>query len=109
MFTVEIFEEKFQKYLTTLTEKGFFTGTEPGSQEYNDRVEKARSRLKEEEEKANKVRMEKAEEKKAEGNALLRENKTDEAIEKYTEAIELNPYNAIYYANRFDTNNIVRL
>merc|ERR1711974_176884 len=34
------------------------------------------------------------------GNTLLRESKHDEAIEKYTEAINLNPYNAIYYANR---------
>jgi len=96
----QIFEEKFEQYLKSLTEKGFFTGTEPGTQQYNDRVEKARSRLKEEEEKAKQRRVELAEEKKAEGNTLLRENNIDEAIEKYSEAINLNPYNAIYYANR---------
>jgi len=95
-----LFEEKFQKYLATLSEKGFFSGTEPGSEEYNARVEKARARLKEEEEKAKQRRIEEAEVKKGEGNTLLRESKTEEAIEKYTEAINLNPNNAIYYANR---------
>jgi len=96
----QIFEEKFQKYLSALTEKGFFTGTEPGSAAYNERVEKARARLKDEEKKAQVQREAQAEEKKAEGNAFLRDSKIDDAIKAYTEAIDLNPYNAIYYANR---------
>jgi len=96
----QIFEEKFQKYLAALTEKGFFTGTELGSAEYNERVEKARARLKDEEKKAQAQREAQAEEKKAEGNTFLRDSKIDEAIKAYTEAIDLNPYNAIYYANR---------
>merc|ERR1711974_452164 len=50
--------------------------------------------------KAKERRIAQAEEKKAEGNTLLRESKTEEAIERYSEAINLNPNNAIYYANR---------
>merc|ERR1712137_678571 len=96
----KIFEEKFEKYLAALTEKGFFTGTQPGSAEYKERMEKARARLKEEEKKAQAQREAQAEEKKAEGNALLRDSKIDDAIKAYTEAIDLNPYNAIYYGNR---------
>merc|ERR1712137_999714 len=88
------------QYLAALTEKGFFTGTQPGSAEYKERMEKARARLKEEEKKAQAQREAQAEEKKAEGNTLLRDSKIDEAIKAYTEAIDLNPYNAIYYANR---------
>ena len=34
------------------------------------------------------------------GNELLRQNKTLEAIESYSRAIELNPESNIYYANR---------
>lgn len=97
---IELFEEKFEKYLASLSEKGFFTGTEPGSQEYNERVEKARERLQQEEEKAKERRIEQAEQKKVEGNTFLRDSKIDEAIEAYSEAINLYPNNAIYYANR---------
>ncbi len=37
---------------------------------------------------------------KAKGNAAFRGSRWAEAIEKYTEAIELDPTNAIYYSNR---------
>lgn len=37
---------------------------------------------------------------KLDGNQLLKEEKYNEAIIKYTKAIEINPNNAIYYANR---------
>ena len=95
-----MFDEKFKKYLATLTEKGFFVGTEEGSAEYNERVQKARTRLQAEEEKVKQARIEQAELKKTEGNTLLRESKINEAIACYTEAINLNPSNAIYYGNR---------
>jgi len=95
-----IFDEKFQKYIATLTEKGYFQGTEEGSDEYNQRLQKAKDRLIAEEEKALEARKEQAEIKKAEGNTFLRESKIQEAISSYSEAIKLYPKNAIYYANR---------
>ncbi|KAI9030430.1 hypothetical protein DFJ74DRAFT_656613 [Hyaloraphidium curvatum] len=42
----------------------------------------------------------KAEEKKTAGNQRMGEKKYEEAIELYTEAIDLDPENAVYYANR---------
>lgn len=41
-----------------------------------------------------------AEAKKAEGNALLGQTNYPAAVDKYTQAIRINPNNAIYYANR---------
>jgi hypothetical protein len=45
-------------------------------------------------------RNERAEKFKAEGNQQLQEKQYTKAIESYTKAIEMNPENAIYYANR---------
>ncbi|KAI0047823.1 TPR-like protein [Auriscalpium vulgare] len=42
----------------------------------------------------------KAEKAKQQGNALMSSKKYDEAIAAYTEAIEIDPINAIYYSNR---------
>lgn len=44
--------------------------------------------------------IEEADSLKNEGNAALKNNQLDLAIEKYTQAIDLNPNNAIYYSNR---------
>ena len=93
----------------TLTEKGYFQGTEEGSDEYNQRLQKAKDRLIAEEEKALEARKEQAEIKKAEGNTFLRESKIQEAISSYSEAIKLYPKNAIYYANRLDIINRIIL
>lgn len=41
-----------------------------------------------------------AEEAKLRGNTALKEHRFDDAIEHYTQAIELDPSNAIFYANR---------
>jgi tetratricopeptide (TPR) repeat protein len=41
-----------------------------------------------------------AEKLKSEGNRLMQMKKYNEALEKYTDAINLNPINPIYYANR---------
>src|SRR5690606_24351167 len=49
---------------------------------------------------AEKKKIEEAEKLKALGNEKLSSGKTEEAIEFYNRAIELNPNNAVYYANR---------
>lgn len=41
-----------------------------------------------------------AEEKKTAGNQKMAEKKYDEAIDLYSESIELDPSNAVYYSNR---------
>jgi len=43
---------------------------------------------------------EKAEKVKAEANVLFKNKNYDKAIEKYTEAIKLNPFVPVYYSNR---------
>lgn len=96
----DIFEEKFQKYLASLREKGYFNNVEQDSEEYNLRVSKARARLEAEEKEQSAARLAQAEEKKQLGNELLQQKKIDEAIQAYNEAITLNPKSAIYYANR---------
>lgn len=94
------FEDKLAEYLEKLRSVGYFKGAEEGSDEEKRRIDRAREKLKTRLEEDKKVREEAAEAKKNEGNALLSERKFEEAIQAYTEAIELNPKNAIYFANR---------
>jgi len=49
---------------------------------------------------ASAVNKEMAEKKKVEGNDFMRDGKFNEAIASYTNAIDLDPNNAIYYSNR---------
>jgi len=112
-------EEKFLNYKELLTKRGYFNGVNEGSAEYEERLQKARARF------LNKFqspsgatskssepaldpyahlshseRAAKGDEHKIAGNEYIRTAKYPEAIEEYTTAINYDPSNAIYYANR---------
>eukprot|EP00735_Rhodelphis_limneticus_P006376 TRINITY_DN1877_c0_g1::TRINITY_DN1877_c0_g1_i1::g.14080::m.14080 TRINITY_DN1877_c0_g1::TRINITY_DN1877_c0_g1_i1::g.14080 ORF type:complete len:540 (+),score=164.15,sp/Q80W98/SGTB_RAT/38.16/2e-35,TPR_11/PF13414.1/4.3e-20,TPR_11/PF13414.1/0.00016,TPR_1/PF00515.23/0.004,TPR_1/PF00515.23/1.5e-06,TPR_1/PF00515.23/0.00014,TPR_1/PF00515.23/3.5e+03,TPR_2/PF07719.12/4.8e+03,TPR_2/PF07719.12/0.0049,TPR_2/PF07719.12/2.7e-05,TPR_2/PF07719.12/0.012,TPR_2/PF07719.12/5.2e+02,TPR_17/PF13431.1/0.58,TPR_17/PF13431 len=114
---------KFRELVQSLEAKGYFKGTETGSEEYNSRLDKARQKFEskygklpananvtapssastaapEEPEMSENEKKEKAEQLKAEGNRFLAAQEFEKAIESYTEAIALNHHNAIYFANR---------
>jgi len=94
------FQKSYRSYLAVLEEKGYFKDTTPGDGEYEARAEKARARLQEKVDAEKAQRKASAEAKKAEGNAKLSARDFAAAVALYGEAIELDPSNAIYYANR---------
>ena len=96
--------EEFRQYLNILESKGYLSGVQSGTPDYQQKVVKAQEKflfhrqqklLEEQRQKA-------AEDKKQLGNEYLLAKKYAEAIQAYTEAIDLNPNNAIYYSNRSD-------
>lgn len=108
--------DKFHQFVDVLKKNNFFAGTTPGSAQYKERLDAARQKYNtkfpnlaiddletvapkglipgtpEAKEMANKI--------KNEGNALLGSKAFEKAAEKYTEAIALDPENAIFYGNR---------
>lgn len=90
-------EVKFNTFLSLLEKKGYFNGAEQGSEEYQSRVERARKKF---EKHNNPYSGMTAEEVKTKGNEFMSQGKYEDAIQAYTKAIELNPENAIYFANR---------
>lgn len=100
-------DPKFAEFLQLLKSKDFFKGLTQGSKQYNDRLTAAKKKWIEKQSltsnqpkvvtEADKAA---AEQCKAEGNAFLSQAKFEQAIEKYTQSINLNPHNAIYFANR---------
>lgn len=90
-------EQKFKVFLSLIEKKGFFNGVEPGSDEYKARLERAREKF---EKHNNPYYGLTADEVKAKGNELMSQCKYTEAIAAYTKAIELNPENALFFANR---------
>lgn len=90
-------EAKFAQFLTLLEKKGYFKGTEPGTEQYNARVEKARGKFTKHN---NPYEGLSAEEVKTKGNEFMSQCKYKDAIACYSKAIELDPENAIYFANR---------
>nr|CCC91089.1 conserved hypothetical protein [Trypanosoma congolense IL3000] len=90
-------DEKFNSFLELLTKKGYFTGAEPGSEEYNSRLEKARQKF---EKRNNPYDGMTAEEIKNKGNELMGVTKYKEAVAAYTKAIEMEPENHVFFANR---------
>eukprot|EP01095_Lingulamoeba_sp_RSL-Kostka_P011874 TRINITY_DN4621_c0_g1_i1.p1 TRINITY_DN4621_c0_g1~~TRINITY_DN4621_c0_g1_i1.p1 ORF type:complete len:395 (+),score=169.46 TRINITY_DN4621_c0_g1_i1:160-1344(+) len=91
------FENRFVEYNLILKKQGAYKGLEEGTQEWEEREQLLRSKLKDiEKQKREKT----AEQKKAEGNVKLQNHQFNEAIDLYSQAIELNPNNAIYYSNR---------
>ncbi|CAE7500374.1 SGT2, partial [Symbiodinium microadriaticum] len=113
---------KFQSFLGTVTERGYFKGTEPGSVEYLQRLSKVIAKFKAKYHGAGEppskgasaaaapsgtadsaAREKLAEEKKAAGNAAVGKKDYEEAVQLYSEAISFSPGGAnshIYYGNR---------
>lgn len=86
-------EPQLQRFLQLLKQKGFFSGVEPNTPAYAERYEKAlKAFQKHREDTANAL--------KEEGNKLLLSKRYRESIEKYSEAIDMNPSVAIFYCNR---------
>lgn len=104
--------ELLNKFITMLSSKGFFNGTTVGSPEYQERYAKAVEQfhaklgapstatssgvaaITAEQKKAQ------AEQRKAKGNDFLANKQYREAVSEYTAAVELQPDNAVYRANR---------
>ena len=113
---------KWPQFLALLKDKSFFAGAAEGTAEHAKRMEAARAKFESkyaaeaasssssaaaasspapaEVSAADKSAAESA---KNAGNALLAKQDHQGACDKYTEAIKLNPTNAIYYANRAAT------
>jgi tetratricopeptide (TPR) repeat protein len=86
-------EDEFVKYIELLNKKGYFNGTEVGTPLYEARLDKAKQRF------AAKY-VKNPEQHKDAGNEFVRKGSFKEALTEYTLAIEGEPNNAIYYANR---------
>lgn len=90
-------DEKFAAFVELLGKKGYFNGVEPGTDDYNARLAKAREKFNQ---RNNPYEGLSGEQLKTKGNELMTQAKYKEAIAYYTKAIELEPTNYIYYANR---------
>jgi small glutamine-rich tetratricopeptide repeat-containing protein alpha len=105
-------DKKFEDYKKILISKNYFAGTTEGSQEYNDRLLKAKDKFYEKYKTDNantntntttigsdEDNKKKSEELKVQGNEKFKLKDFDGAIKCYSEAIQLYP-NSIYYHNR---------
>lgn len=90
-------DEKFKAFIDLLVKKGYFAGTEPGTEEYANRLEKARQKF---DMRNNPYQGMTAEEIKKKGNEFMGVAKYKEAIVCYTKAIEMDPENHIFFCNR---------
>lgn len=90
-------DEKFAAFVDLLAKKGYFNGAEPGTDDHNTRMAKARDRFNQ---RNNPYEGQTADQLKTKGNELMGQSKYKEAIAYYTKAIELEPTNHIYFANR---------
>eukprot|EP01061_Rhynchopus_euleeides_P019297 TRINITY_DN3170_c0_g2_i1.p1 TRINITY_DN3170_c0_g2~~TRINITY_DN3170_c0_g2_i1.p1 ORF type:complete len:389 (+),score=200.41 TRINITY_DN3170_c0_g2_i1:49-1215(+) len=93
----EFDEKKWQEFLDVITEKGYFKGCEPGSDEYKGREEKARAKFAL---RSNPYEGLSADQLKAKGNELMTKGQHKSAVGYYTKAIEMDPSNGVYYCNR---------
>jgi tetratricopeptide (TPR) repeat protein len=105
----ESLEQKFASYCEILKNKGYFGGAAEGSPDYQDRLNKARTKFYEKYGKpaatedqglTPEQRVKMAEEYKTQGNQKLSSQQYQQAIDLYTKAIDLDATNAIYYSNR---------
>ncbi|KAG5498774.1 hypothetical protein JKF63_03062 [Porcisia hertigi] len=90
-------DEKFTSFVELLEKKGYFKGVDAGSDEYAQRLEKAREKFNQ---RNNPYEGLTAEQIKNKGNELMSQAKYKEAIAYYTKAIELESENAVFFANR---------
>ncbi|CUF85214.1 Hypothetical protein, putative [Bodo saltans] len=90
-------DEKFAAFVDLLAKKGYFNGAEPGTDDHNTRMAKARDRFNQ---RNNPYEGLSADQLKTKGNELMGQSKYKEAIAYYTKAIELEPTNHIFFANR---------
>ncbi|CBH11900.1 hypothetical protein, conserved [Trypanosoma brucei gambiense DAL972] len=90
-------DDKFNAFLDLLRKKGYFAGAEEGSEEYNSRLEKAREKF---EKRNNPYEGMTAEEIKNKGNELMGLANYKQAVAYYTKAIEMEPENHVFFANR---------
>jgi len=96
----------FQEFVDKAEKAGFFKNATPGSKQWEAKYEEARQRYNARfpdhpvPKPASEQDKNKAKSLKDEGNQLLRSKNYDEAIGKYSEAINLDPQNAVYYSNR---------
>ncbi|CCW61573.1 unnamed protein product [Phytomonas sp. EM1] len=90
-------DDKFKSFISLLEKKDYFKGLKPGTPEYEQRFEKAREKFNQ---RNNPYDGLTAEQIKNKGNELMGQAKYKEAIAYYTKAIELEPENAIFFANR---------
>lgn len=109
---------KFKAFLSTVTERGYFKGAEPGSIDYLKREAKVIAKFRAKYHPADsptknaaaptsasdsEAKAKAAEEKKAAGNAAIGKKNYEEAVGLYSEAIALcprGPNSHIYYCNR---------
>ncbi|CCW68127.1 unnamed protein product [Phytomonas sp. Hart1] len=90
-------DEKFKAFISLLEKKDYFKGLNSGTPEYEQRFEKAREKFNQ---RNNPYSGLTAEQIKNKGNEFMGQAKYKEAIAYYTKAIELEPENAIFFANR---------
>lgn len=90
-------DEKFAAFVELLAKKGYFNGAEPGTDDHNSRMAKARDKFNQ---RNNPYEGLSADQLKTKGNELMGQSKYKEAIAFYTKAIELEPSNHIFFANR---------
>jgi small glutamine-rich tetratricopeptide repeat-containing protein alpha len=108
-------QPKFQKYMSLVEGKGFFSGVEKGSAEYNERLDKLVASYKKkfgEQEESGAAEAGSAggdddtataDAFKTEGNTFLEQREYERAVESYTKAINASPAGPnshIYYSNR---------
>jgi small glutamine-rich tetratricopeptide repeat-containing protein alpha len=119
--TSEDFAPGFDAFLETLKRTNYFQGVTPGTEEYEQRVRKAKEKYLQKfgskitgtsakenlpeaskgvENSSTEDKKGQAEKLKLEGNDCMRQGKYREALEKYSAAIELDPSNAVFYSNR---------
>jgi len=94
-------ETKLLEFLQILEQRGYFNGVEKGSAEYASRLEKAKAKFYA---RQNPYEGFTPDQLKTKGNECMTAGKYKEALGYYTKAVELDPTNHLYHANRAAAN-----